>query len=127
MVKVRLDNLTENKHPINQMSLNALKKIEYLEDPPNPRFQYSLQLMMWALETGEISDTSPGSQIKATLEKMLYQWDQRKALRYLLGTFQDDPEIMYPLPEKNQSPVDLAYALLENLQSSMAETMPGFM
>lgn len=102
----------------NQDKLNRKCK-QFLLDlkvRPDQSQLYCLQLMNWALESGEIQ--AKDSRLRNTLEELMGS-NQAEAYRFL--KLAEDGEEYPPVPNLDQlkSPQDLAWALLDLLDSKV--------
>jgi len=115
--------LPENKHPLNQLSKFLLKKVKAEIWPDAP---YCLQLALWALENGYLRDTRQGV-LEENVRTML-GWNPKNFMDFLLNRQEDwEEDILWQLNLKERNdPVEVARAILEQLDSRLTEVLPNY-
>jgi hypothetical protein len=111
-----------NMSKLNQKAKEFLKDNKEYRDPSQP---YCLQLARWALDKGELSVTD--SRLSETLDWLLGR-KPREAMDYL--ELAEDGEKYDVVPEKQleemKEPADLAWAVLDTLDSKIGIRIPDY-
>ena len=117
------EQLPENKHELNQLAKKLLKKVN---QDPEPRLLYHLQLAKWAFESGKVESLRDG--LRENLEALLYQWSPEKAQKFLLEGNGQEEDVLNGLEKEplEKDPLYLSVALLEHLDSRLSATLPGY-
>jgi len=109
-----------NQQPINQHARALLQQVGVRPDPTLP---YLLQLMRWALESGEVKPKEALRSLLETNLEVLEAADPREALPFLLELNGEDllseREIL-----AEEDPVALAEALWETLYLRLQPALP---
>lgn len=116
----------ENNHPVNQVAKQWLRVAGQL---PNPRYQYSLQLLDWGMQ--QEPEAAPlQSLMQEQLESLLYHWPQEEALTFLLRNRDSQPDEADDLDANEvrqaASPLEAAHLLRLTLYDRMQSEVPGF-
>jgi len=114
--------LPENNHELNQLCKAALKKAE---EPLDAVGLYCLQLVFWALESGELSLNNPDLRVFLDL---LDRQEPKVVMNFLTKESPEDPESEEILVAENKDwePVDLAAKLLDHLDSRMSAELEDY-
>lgn len=114
--------------PQNRRGLNALArmKLEEVNQPTSPDSLYSLQLMKWALDSGEV-EVHPDRQpdLPEQVEAML-GWSQDNAQRFLLGEADAAEELVDQREFRAATPPQAAAMLIQHLHEQMVERVPEY-
>lgn len=108
--------LPENEDELNQLAKKALKSVKA---DVEPNMLYCLQLAKWSLESGKVEILN--DQLGENLDALLYLWEPKNAMEFLLG----EHDLLKDLP-KNWKPLDLAVAVLNQLDSRLTEYLEGY-
>ncbi|MBW1800957.1 MAG: hypothetical protein JRJ85_09520 [Deltaproteobacteria bacterium] len=114
--------LKANSDELNQLSKQFLKEIGQY---PDPSLLYCLQLGKWGIESGKLEVRYPA--LLENLESFLYQWNPDEAMKFLtVNDSGDEEDILSYLGSDEPSPLNLAIVILEQLNSRLTATLPGY-
>ncbi len=119
------ESLSENAGELNQMCKRALLKAG---QKPDDLGLYWLQLVDWALQSGELTlDRSRAYPVRMFLDQQ-YQLDPREVMNFLQLEDPEDPESeeMQVAEPKDWDPVDLAAQILDHLDSKLSAYMEDY-
>ena len=118
--------LPENRHPVNLVAKQWLRVVGQL---PNPRYQYSLQLLEWGMQQ-EPEPPPLHSLMQEQLESLLYRWPPAEALGFLLHGPDAQPFEADNLDAESlrqvANPLEAAHLLRLALYDRMQSEVPGF-
>ncbi len=109
----------ENESELNQMCLQALKKVGRMPDAESLHW---LQLLKWGLETGELSVEKDKEYPMRTFLEFLDRQEPSLVMRFLESKDAKDPESerVQVAEQKEWDPVDLAGQILDHLDGRMS-------
>jgi len=116
--------LPENSLPVNQLSKQALKKVE---EKPDPRNLYWVQLLDWFLELPDLKLARPEfldlwQSLKGNPPKVQQWWlDHNTA-----GPESSRETSLVLDPKREYSPEELASELLDSLESNLQAGLPSY-
>ena len=111
--------LPENEEELNQIAKRALIKAK---KSPEPTGLYWLQLVRWAVESGGVGALN--DHLLLFLE-LLESWEPETVMNFLEDG--DQVDILSLVGEKEWDPMDLAYEILDYLDSQMSEKVEGYL
>ncbi|MFZ0051225.1 MAG: hypothetical protein WAK96_05580 [Desulfobaccales bacterium] len=112
-----------NQRPLNQLAEEALRVLKVDPDPTN---LYLLQLVRWCLDHGQMRLVGP-SQAQYVLREHLdafHGWSPEVVMELFEKNSAGDPVEIYPKGPVN--PARLAEATLEQLDSRLSASVPGY-
>lgn len=101
-----------NKHPLNQKAKEFLLQVK---ESPHPDSLYALQLAQWGIEKEHLRVPY---EVEETLNVMV-TWDQKRVMKMLTGENPRDPREGFCLEIGPKEPIDLAWAVLDQLVSAL--------
>lgn len=117
--------LRENESDLNQMCLKALKQVGR---KPDDEALYWLQLVNWALETGELSLEPDRADAMRSFLGLLEREEPAFVMRFMEREDVRDPESeeVQVAEVKDWEPVDLAAQILDHLDSRMSAELEDY-
>lgn len=113
--------IPENEDPLNQSAKKALKEVK---ESPEPSLLYCLQLAEWGLKSGQVKVLQTG--LQANLEALMCQWSPKGAMEFLTVNDSGDEENVLAYAEGDESPLNLAVVILNQLDSRLSASLPGY-
>jgi len=112
--KTKREYLAENELPFNQLSKKALKQVGQV---PDPNGLYWLQLVDWALEAEELVLDRSDPRVPSLLNMLdLLRHSDPKLVK----------ECLVADPQKEWHPVDLAWQVLDHLDSRLSASLSNY-